>query len=51
MTGIVEGFRAALYGGQVELKTIVISIALTAILLVVSTYVFKRIDRIVVDFI
>ncbi|MBA2339397.1 MAG: ABC transporter permease, partial [Pyrinomonadaceae bacterium] len=51
MTGIVEGFRAALYGRGVDLKTIAISVALTALLLVGSTYVFKRIERIVVDFI
>ncbi|MEJ7578257.1 MAG: ABC transporter permease [Pyrinomonadaceae bacterium] len=51
MTGIVEGFRAALYGGSLNPTAIAISVALTFLLLVGSAYVFKRIERVVVDFI
>ncbi len=51
MTGIVEGFRAALYGGSLNPMAITISVVLTFLLLVGSAYVFKRIERVVVDFI
>ncbi len=51
MTGIVEGFRAALYGGSIDPKAIMISVVLTFLLLVGSAYIFKRIERVVVDFI
>jgi lipopolysaccharide transport system permease protein len=51
MTGIVEGFRSALYGRELDLIALSISIALTFLLLVCSAYVFKRIERIIVDFI
>ncbi len=51
MTGIVEGFRAALYGGSLNPMAIAISVALTFLLLIGAAYVFKRIERVVVDFI
>jgi len=51
MTGIVEGFRAALYGGSLNPMAIAISVALTFLLLIGGAYVFKRIERVVVDFI
>lgn len=51
MTGIVEGFRSALYGRELDLVAITISIMLTIIILVCSAYLFKRIERIIVDFI
>lgn len=51
MTGIVEGFRSALYGREIDSVAITISVVLTIILLVCSAYLFKRIERIIVDFI
>lgn len=51
MTGIVEGFRSALYGREFDLTAIAISVALTTLLLIGSAYIFKRIERIIVDFI
>ncbi len=51
MTGIVEGFRSALYGRVFDLTAITISVVLTTLLLVGSAYIFKRIERIIVDFI
>ena len=51
MTGIVEGFRSALYGREFDLMAIAISVVLTILLLVGSAYIFKRIERIIVDFI
>lgn len=51
MTGIVEGFRAALYGRELDLVAITISVLVSAVLLVCSVFIFKRIERIIVDFI
>ncbi|MEJ7711146.1 MAG: ABC transporter permease [Pyrinomonadaceae bacterium] len=51
MTGIVEGFRSALYGREFDLTAITISVVLTILLLVGSAFIFKRIERIIVDFI
>jgi lipopolysaccharide transport system permease protein len=51
MTGIVEGFRSALYGRELDVVAITISIIITFVLLVCAVYIFKRIERIIVDFI
>ena len=46
MTGIIEGFRAALFGGSgVDWRTLGISAAACAALLVCAAYVFRRMER------
>ena len=44
MAGILEGFRAALFGSEFDWTLIGISIALTLILMLVSLFVFKRME-------
>lgn len=42
MTGIIEGFRASLFGIAFDWKAIGLSLAITLIVCAYSTYVFKR---------
>ena len=45
MTGIIEGFRAALFGQQVNWSTLGLSAALTFAILVFATFVFSRMEK------
>lgn len=42
LTGILEGFRAALFGGEFDWFAVGVSVAMTMILMVLSVFVFKR---------
>jgi lipopolysaccharide transport system permease protein len=44
LTGILEGFRAALFGGAFDWFALVISVVLTFILALASLFVFKRME-------
>lgn len=44
LSGILEGFRAALFGGELDWLTIGISFAMTVILALFSLFVFKRME-------
>lgn len=45
LTGIIEGFRAALFGRQFDWPALVISVAVTAVVLVCSAYSFRRMEK------
>ena len=45
MTGIIEGFRAALFGQQLNWPTLALSAALTFAILVFATFVFSRMEK------
>ena len=49
ITGMVEGFRAALGGTQLPLAPILISVALTGALLAIALYVFRRLEATFAD--
>lgn len=49
MTGIIEGFRASLFGKQFEWQPILVSTVLTLILLVWSAYMFQRVETTFAD--
>ena len=42
MTGIIEGFRASLFGGKLDAVTTLTSAALTLGILIVSLFVFQH---------
>lgn len=44
MTGIIEGFRASLFGKDFEWQAIIVSAVLTMFLLVGAAYVFRRVE-------
>jgi len=44
LTGILEGFRAALFGGEFDLFAVGISIVMIFILILTSLFVFKRME-------
>src|SRR5215204_5221310 len=44
LTGILQGFRAALFAQEFEWLTIAISAAMTLVLMLVSLFVFKRME-------
>jgi lipopolysaccharide transport system permease protein len=44
LTGILQGFRSSLFGTPFDLFAIAISVAFTLILLVVSLFIFKRME-------
>jgi lipopolysaccharide transport system permease protein len=44
LSGILEGFRAALFGGEFDWTLIGISFVLTLVLMLVSIFVFKRME-------
>ena len=44
LTGILEGFRAALFGGQFDWFALGASIVLTILLMLLSLFVFKRME-------
>ncbi|HEX9918888.1 MAG TPA: ABC transporter permease [Pyrinomonadaceae bacterium] len=45
MTGIIEGFRAALFGQPLDGLTFGLSVAITLVLLVCSAFVFTRMEK------
>jgi lipopolysaccharide transport system permease protein len=51
MTGIIEGFRASLFGKPFPWQTIVVSTVLTLIVLVWSAYAFQRVENTFADII
>ncbi len=44
MTGIIEGFRASLFGGQLRALTILTSAAMTVAILIISFFAFHRVE-------
>lgn len=44
LTGILEGFRAALFGGEFDRFAVGVAIALTVFLMLLSLFVFKRME-------
>ncbi len=44
LTGILEGFRAALFGGEFDWFAVGVSVAMTMILMVLSVFIFKRME-------
>ena len=44
LTGILEGFRAALFGSKFDWFAVGVSVAMTMILMVLSVFVFKRME-------
>ncbi len=49
MAGMVEGFRAALFGTALDWQMLAISIASAALLLIYSAYFFRRAERTFAD--
>lgn len=49
MVGIIEGFRGAILGAPVNRTALLISLLFTAVLLVASSYLFRRIERTFAD--
>ena len=49
VTGIVEGFRAALVGDVLPLETVAVSVALTVALVLFATYIFRRLEATFAD--
>lgn len=51
LTGIIEGFRASLFGGAFDCASVTCAVALTLLLLAVSFYTFRRIEETFADLI
>lgn len=49
MTGIIEGYRSALFGRPFEWTSMAISTAATFVLLIYSSYVFRRMEKTFAD--
>jgi len=45
LTGIIEGFRSSLFGGPINTTTLGLSALITVVLLVYSSYSFRRMER------
>lgn len=45
LTGIIEGYRSALFGKSFDGQALAVSAAITLLLLVVSAYAFRRMER------
>ncbi len=45
MTGIIQGFRAALFGQRIDWGTLGLSAVITVLILVYSTFTFSRMER------
>jgi lipopolysaccharide transport system permease protein len=45
MTGMVEGFRSAALGGQTNWSAVCVSLVVSAVLFVVSLFIFRRMER------
>ena len=44
MTGIIEGFRASLFGGKLDALTTLTSAVLTIVILIISFFAFRRVE-------
>jgi ABC-type polysaccharide/polyol phosphate export permease len=44
LTGVIDGFRAALLNADVEWRSLFVSFGITLALLVASSFVFKHIE-------
>lgn len=44
LTGIISGFRAALLAADIDWRSLLVSLGITLVLLVYSTFVFKRME-------
>ncbi len=44
LTGILEGFRAALFGGQFDWFAVAVSVVMIFVLMLISLFVFKRME-------
>jgi lipopolysaccharide transport system permease protein len=51
LTGIIEGFRAALFGGAFDPTTTLLTVVVTLLMLAVSYYLFRRIEETFADII
>lgn len=51
MTGIIEGYRSALFGLPFEWKTLAVALAVTIVVLVYSAFTFRRMERSFADII
>ena len=49
LVGILEGFRTALFGGNFQWRPIIISAAITLVLLIYGTYDFRKRERMFAD--
>ncbi|MGI9164775.1 MAG: ABC transporter permease [Pyrinomonadaceae bacterium] len=49
LTGIIEGFRSSLFGRKFDWTIIIISTAITLLLLVYSAYAFRRMEKTFAD--
>jgi lipopolysaccharide transport system permease protein len=49
LSGIIEGFRAAIFGGPFDWPGLAISAATVAVLVVVTAYAFRRMERVFAD--
>jgi lipopolysaccharide transport system permease protein len=49
LTGIIENFRVALFGGRFDWTTLAVSAAITLIILVWSAYSFRRVEKTFAD--
>jgi len=45
MAGILEGFRSSLFGGSLSPRALIASIATSLVLLIVSLFVFRRVEQ------
>jgi lipopolysaccharide transport system permease protein len=51
LTGIIEGFRAALFGGAFDRTATLLAVVVTLLMLAVSYYLFRRIEETFADII
>ncbi|HEY0083302.1 MAG TPA: ABC transporter permease [Pyrinomonadaceae bacterium] len=51
LTGIIEGFRAALFGGEFNPTATLLAVVMTLLMLAVSYYLFRRIEETFADII
>ena len=49
MSGIIDGYRAAIFGNGFDLRSLAISAGVTVILLVYSAYAFRRMEKTFAD--
>jgi ABC-type polysaccharide/polyol phosphate export permease len=49
MTGIVENFRASLFGQPFKWVSLLVSVIITFVMLVFSAYAFRRMERTFAD--
>jgi lipopolysaccharide transport system permease protein len=49
MSGIIDGYRAALLGRQLDMRALLMSAAITVVLLVYAAYTFRRMEKTFAD--